>query len=642
MVVGGAEGGRVLAVQTAGRGLETKEEEQTTRADEKATASHPSDEKSGEMMTAAVHTMAAAAVRQVTSEPAMDARSQGGVVEMMKEDAATRDGERATRYVATVRPAMASAKYVRATPKVATEGDECGVGERVDARRSEGSRQERPAEQRKGEVPRAGGVGDERRTGEGGVAESGSKGEVASSEESEASEESSDGEVSDDVQRARLARRRARKLRKRRHVKVLMARRRAEERVSAEEAQRAAEELREERRRVAEGAMDEMLQRKLQQADNSVGETAKPRGGAARVSLVQHRRDTVQARSTLVDETAEYVGADDGLPTAEMTVAGARRHVKLDSGARYTVAGTDWMQFGDRVTTEAPVDYVEGIGGFLLDVVGVWRFEMTTVFDEVISIDACIVDGCTDEFLIGVDLMRSHGATMDFNSNEVRYSRTGRNVVIPFRTCSTAGGARVAVVRMVRKRQLEGRTVTPVEVSVTAEDGETGIFLPAAYTGAVMLAPTVTKVRNGKAWVPAVNAGGERARLPAKRELGTWIPVDSDVAVLKMSGELRRDRVKVWIDELGGDSETPLEDESEVEVGVDDDDSRSLIVKLLRVYRQLVQDTGDCPPATALSTEHHIDTGGGSPDHAEKAQAGSDRGRGGGDECAQNVGDWRH
>ncbi|KAE9349611.1 hypothetical protein PF008_g6814 [Phytophthora fragariae] len=80
-----------------------------------------------------------------------------------------------------------------------------------------------------------------------------------------------------------------------------------------------------------------------------------------------------------------------------------------------------------------------------------------------------------------------------------------------------------------------------------------------------------------------------------------------------MSGELRRDHVKAWIDELGGDSETPLEDESEVKVGVDDDDSRSLIVKLLRVYRQLVQDTGDCPPATALSTEHHIDTGEAAP-----------------------------
>ncbi|KAE8952321.1 hypothetical protein PR001_g33344, partial [Phytophthora rubi] len=101
--------------------------------------------------------------------------------------------------------------------------------------------------------------------------------------------------------------------------------------------------------------------------------------------------------------------------------------------------------------------------------------------------------------------------------------------------------------------------------------------------------------------------------LPAKRELGTWIPVDSDVAVLKMSGELRRDRVKAWIDELGGDSETPLEDESEVKVGVDDDDSRSLVVKLLRVDRQLAQDTGDCPPATALSTEHHIDTGEAAP-----------------------------
>ncbi|KAF1793583.1 hypothetical protein GQ600_19135 [Phytophthora cactorum] len=35
--------------------------------------------------------------------------------------------------------------------------------------------------------------------------------------------------------------------------------------------------------------------------------------------------------------------------------------------------------YGNRVMCEAPVDYVEGIGGFLLDVVGVWRFELRSV-----------------------------------------------------------------------------------------------------------------------------------------------------------------------------------------------------------------------------------------------------------------------
>ncbi|KAE9271737.1 hypothetical protein PF008_g30271 [Phytophthora fragariae] len=69
-----------------------------------------------------------------------------------------------------------------------------------------------------------------------------------------------------------------------------------------------------------------------------------------------------------------------------MEVAGTRRHVKLDSGARYTVAGTDWMQYGDRVARAAPVDYVEGIGGFLLDVVGVWEFSLRNIFGEVIRV----------------------------------------------------------------------------------------------------------------------------------------------------------------------------------------------------------------------------------------------------------------
>ncbi|GMF62834.1 unnamed protein product [Phytophthora fragariaefolia] len=73
-------------------------------------------------------------------------------------------------------------------------------------------------------------------------------------------------------------------------------------------------------------------------------------------------------------EVVEYVGADDGLPTAMVQVAGARRNVKLDSGAWDTVAGTDWMQYGDKVDQATPVEYVEGIGAFLLDVVGLWRF----------------------------------------------------------------------------------------------------------------------------------------------------------------------------------------------------------------------------------------------------------------------------
>ncbi|KAE9281855.1 hypothetical protein PF008_g27778 [Phytophthora fragariae] len=127
-----------------------------------------------------------------------------------------------------------------------------------------------------------------------------------------------------------------------------------------------------------------------------------------------------------------------------------------------------------------------------------------------------------------------------------------------------------------------------------------------------MLAATVTKVKNGKVLVPAVNAKDDKARLPARRELGQWIPLSSDVEVLRVNGELQRGQINEWLDGLG-DSQEPLEDEENVNIGVEDEGSRQLITKLLRVYRQLTADKGDCPPATSLSTEHHIDTGAAAP-----------------------------
>ncbi|KAE9114009.1 hypothetical protein PF010_g9861 [Phytophthora fragariae] len=201
---------------------------------------------------------------------------------------------------------------------------------------------------------------------------------------------------------------------------------------------------------------------------------------------------------------------------------------------------------------------------------------------------------------------------MDFDRNEVRYRDGQRAVVIPFRTHDDVGGARVAPVRMLCRTQLTSHAVTPVEVAVAAEDGERGLFLPTQYTGAVMLAATVTTARNGKAWVPAINTGSTPARLPNKKELGTWVPVNDDMEILSMSGELDASRVGQWIDDLG-DSATPLDDESEVQIGVEEPQARVLVTKLLRVYRKLTRNVGDCPPATALDVHHHIDTGNSAP-----------------------------
>ncbi|KAE8911788.1 hypothetical protein PF003_g4159 [Phytophthora fragariae] len=73
---------------------------------------------------------------------------------------------------------------------------------------------------------------------------------------------------------------------------------------------------------------------------------------------------------------------------------------------------------------------------------------MSTVFRETSRVDACIVAGCTDEFLLGVDFMKERTAMMDFERNEVRYCAAGRSVVIPFRVYDGTGGARIAAVRL--------------------------------------------------------------------------------------------------------------------------------------------------------------------------------------------------
>ncbi|EGZ16797.1 hypothetical protein PHYSODRAFT_500434 [Phytophthora sojae] len=338
---------------------------------------------------------------------------------------------------------------------------------------------------------------------------------------SESGEDANEGE---EVDRARGARRKARKRAKRERVKILLARKRSVQREKAAEQQRMSDERLAERQRVADEAVKELEERKLRRARDEAEGRVRQQGKPARVSLVQHRGEEVEQRT-------------------------------LDSGARYTVAGTEWMQYGDRVERAAPVDYLEGIGGFLLDVMGVWEFHMRSVFGEIIRVEACIVSGCTDEFLLGVDFMRGHGAIMDFDRNEVRYTTARRAVVIPFRTSGDANGARVAAVRMVRRTEIGASAVTPVEVSVAANDGEVGVFLPTKYTGAVMLAVTVTKVQNGKAIVPAVNAKQGPVRLPARQELGHWIPLDSSVELLQMNGELRRERINEWVNGLGGSNE---------------------------------------------------------------------------------------
>ncbi|KAG3031292.1 hypothetical protein PC121_g18771 [Phytophthora cactorum] len=81
------------------------------------------------------------------------------------------------------------------------------------------------------------------------------------------------------------------------------------------------------------------------------------------------------------------------------------------------------------------------------------------------SIDSCIVEGCTSEFLLGVDFMRKHEANME---NELQCHEAGRTVVIHFRTFDKVNGAKVAAVRMATKTRVGRGTVMLVEITVAA------------------------------------------------------------------------------------------------------------------------------------------------------------------------------
>ncbi|GMF30453.1 unnamed protein product [Phytophthora fragariaefolia] len=262
------------------------------------------------------------------------------------------------------------------------------------------------------------------------------------------------------------------------------------------------------------------------------------------------------------DSGGMRVYASDGPPTADMLVDEMTQHVKRDSGARYSVAGTDWTMRGERKQVDAPVMCIEGIGGFLLDLQSVWTFSMVNVYGQKVTVDACIIEGSTNEFLVSVEFLDGHRAMMDFERKEVRYNERGHKVIIQFRTTEMRDDSMTAAVRLARSTNLHRRTVQSVEVAIAAPDGEEGIFLPTVNNGAVLLASTVTKVNNGKALIPAINTYGGRIRLPSRKELGVWIPMTSDIELLEMHGVLRSERVQTWLDELA-DTTTPLDDESE-------------------------------------------------------------------------------
>lgn len=317
-------------------------------------------------------------------------------------------------------------------------------------------------------------------------------------------------------------------------------------------------------------------------------------------------RDVRVGRLRAVQATAR-----DALPTAIMEVRGASKQVKLDTCAQYSVTGPDWESPGERLDVLPPVEYMQGFTGETSKVKGVWRFQFTTQYMQTMVVDALVVDGPAQGFLLGEDWMMRHGVKIDFLTGEMKWYERGGKKIVPF-TCTAASGAdkTVAKVRLVKRAKVRTQTRHNVTVAVAAPEGTAGLFMPTATVGShMLLAPTLATVQGGQVVVPVLNVEGKMTKLPSREALGTWQPVQADMEIMAIEGQLSRTRVQKWLDKEMDSRAKPLSNEDELQIGEMEDADRELLLKLLRNYPALLEPRAGCPPLTKLGVEHAIPTG---------------------------------
>lgn len=309
------------------------------------------------------------------------------------------------------------------------------------------------------------------------------------------------------------------------------------------------------------------------------------------------------------------------LPTALLVFTkNHTQEVRLDTCAQYSVAGIELRRYGRCISRKAPVDIVEGFGGGVSRVLGVWRFTGTTQYQQRITVDALLVDGQGDELLVGEDWMIERQVKIDFGTRELKYRDSdGRKVILPFTchgvsTLPQPGQAPCSVVRLAKTVKLPTNTRSVVRVKVDAADGTTGVFLPKqGGRRNLMIAPTVDTVRNGMVRVAVLNVEGRRENLPAREALGKWIPTDDEMEILSVNGELERARVAEWVATLRKDDAQPLRDEEKLDIGEMETADRDLVIALLRQYADIVEKKEGCPPLSKTGVVHHINTGNAAP-----------------------------
>ncbi|KAG3173165.1 hypothetical protein PI126_g955 [Phytophthora idaei] len=192
-------------------------------------------------------------------------------------------------------------------------------------------------------------------------------------------------------------------------------------------------------------------------------------------------------------------------------------------------------------------DYVEEFTGAVARVLGVRRFRFQTPYGQDMTVDALVVEGAADEFLLGEDWMMRNGVKIDFTSCEMKWYDGDDKKIVPF-SCTTNWQLiddRTVRMRLVRTAKVVTSTCRRLELAVAPPEGTMGLFMPARRVEPhLLLAPTLTTVRDGKVAVPVMNLVGHATKLPTKESLGTWAPTTDDMQVLDVSGGLMN--AKVW------------------------------------------------------------------------------------------------
>ncbi|KAI9998263.1 hypothetical protein PInf_002625 [Phytophthora infestans] len=161
------------------------------------------------------------------------------------------------------------------------------------------------------------------------------------------------------------------------------------------------------------------------------------------------------------------------LPTA--LLAFTRSHtqkVRLDSCAQFSVAGVELRKYGKCITRDAPVDVVEGFGA---DEHECWECGDLS-YQQRITVDALLVDGQGDEFLVGENWMVEKQVKMNFATRELKYrDEGGQKVIVPL-TCHGVsslpqeGTGCSAMVQLAKTVRLTTNTQSVLRVAVGAEE----------------------------------------------------------------------------------------------------------------------------------------------------------------------------